>query len=110
MQNIESYEAEVMNYSMDRLSEVSGLKVLGPPAKDHAGAVSFVINNIHPHDVAQILDSEGIAVRAGHHCAMPIHERFGIVASTRASLYLYNTNEDIDKLVDGIEKVKKIFS
>ena len=110
MENIESYEAEVMNYAMDRLSEVSGLKVLGPPARDHAGAISFVINNIHPHDVAQILDSEGIAVRAGHHCAMPIHERFGIVASTRASLYLYNTNEDIDKLIDGIEKVKKIFS
>ena len=110
MQHIQTYESGIMNYAMDRFSEVAGLNVLGPKTKNRAGAISFTIKKIHPHDVAQILDSEGIAVRAGHHCAMPIHEKYGISASTRASLYFYNTEEDIDRLIEGIEKVKEIFS
>ena len=110
MQNIERYEADLMKYALDRLSEVTCLRVLGPLDDNRAGAISFVIDDIHPHDIAQILDAEGVAVRAGHHCAMPIHEKFGVNATTRASLYFYNNKEDIDRLIDGIEKVKEIFS
>jgi cysteine desulfurase/selenocysteine lyase len=71
---------------------------------------SFTFDGLHPHDIAQILDDDGIAVRAGHHCAMPIHERFGLMATTRASFYLYNTLEEIDRLVEGLYRAKEIFS
>ncbi len=110
MDNIAAHEHEMTEYVLDRLEEIPGITVFGPSA-DHKGAVaSFVMDGVHPHDVAQILDADGIAVRAGHHCAQPLHEKCGIQSTTRASFYLYNTKEEVDALVEGIYKVKKIFS
>ena len=109
MQNIAKYEEEMITYLLNRLSDVPGVTVFGPTADKKGGVAAFTLNGVHPHDVAQILDSEGIAVRAGHHCAMPLHERFQIPASSRASLYLYNTKAEIDQLIQGLNKVKKIF-
>ena len=94
---------------MERLEEVPGLKVFGPAAEHSGGVTSFTLDGVHPHDVSQILDEQGIAIRAGHHCAMPLHEKFGIPATARASFYLYNTNEEVDKLVEAIYKVKHVF-
>ncbi len=94
---------------MESLSDIPGLKILGPSAEDRGGVISFILDQIHPHDVAQILDKSGIAVRAGHHCAMPLHEKLHLAASTRASLYLYNTKDDIDELKKGLLNVRKVF-
>jgi cysteine desulfurase/selenocysteine lyase len=110
MQAIHAHEAAVTEYAMDRLAEVPGLRVFGPPAAERGGLVTFSMAEAHPHDVAQILDSLGIAVRAGHHCAMPIHEKFGVPATTRASFYLYTTTAEIDRLIDGLYKVKHVFA
>ncbi|MBI5223012.1 cysteine desulfurase [Candidatus Micrarchaeota archaeon] len=111
MKNIEKYEQELIKYTMMRLSEIKGLKILGPYNENkRVSLASFTLEGVHPHDLAAILDEQGIAVRSGHHCAMPLHARLGVDASTRASFYLYNTKEEADKLVDGIEKAKKIFS
>ena len=109
MDKVAAYEHEMTDYVLERLAEIPGLTVFGPEA-EHKGAVaSFEMDGIHPHDVAQILDAEGIAVRAGHHCAQPLHEMCGVQSTTRASFYLYNTKEEVDALVEGIYKVKKIF-
>jgi len=86
------------------------MRILGPSAEFRGGVISFTLEGIHPHDVAQILDQEGVAVRAGHHCAMPLHEKLQIPASTRASFYLYNTKSDVDKLAAGINEVIKVFN
>lgn len=110
MDQVAKYEEELIRYALERLEEIPGVKVLGPSAEKKGGVASFTLEGIHPHDVAQILDSVGIAVRAGHHCAMPLHERFQIPASSRASFYLYNTKQEIDQLVEGLYKVKAIFS
>lgn len=109
MSAVRAYEHEIIAYALERLEEIPGLHLLGPSADQKGGVAAFTIDGVHPHDVAQILDMSGIAVRAGHHCAQPLHEKFGIPASTRASFYIYNTTEEVDKLVDGIYKVKKIF-
>ncbi len=109
MQAIAAYEHELTAYALDRLEEVPGLHLLGPDATRKGGVASFTFDGVHPHDVAQVLDRYGIAVRAGHHCAQPLHERFGIPATTRASFYLYTTREEIDKLVEGLYQVKKLF-
>ncbi len=109
MDAIADHEQELVRYAMDRLSEVSGLMLLGPSAEQRGGVTSFTLQGIHPHDIAQILDGDGIAVRAGHHCAMPLHDKYQIAATTRASFYLYTTKNEIDCLVEGIEKVKKVF-
>jgi cysteine desulfurase/selenocysteine lyase len=109
MDRIAAHEGEMIAYALERLEEVPGLKVFGPPAEQKGGVAAFTLDDIHPHDVAQILDRDGIAVRAGHHCAQPLHEKFGIPATTRASFYLYSTPEEVDRLVEGIYKVKKIF-
>ncbi|MEW6179502.1 MAG: cysteine desulfurase [Chloroflexota bacterium] len=109
MDRIAAYEHEIIHYALEALSEIEGLKVYGPSADQKGGVASFTMRGIHPHDVSQILDREGIAVRAGHHCAMPLHEKFGLPATTRASFYLYNTREEVDHLVRGLAKVKKIF-
>jgi cysteine desulfurase/selenocysteine lyase len=85
------------------------VKVYGPQAKDRGGVTAFTLDGVHAHDVAQILDGDGIAVRAGHHCAMPLHDILNVPATTRASFYLYNSIEEIDKLIEAIYKVKKIF-
>jgi cysteine desulfurase/selenocysteine lyase len=109
MDEISSYEHEITEYALERLEEITGVKLLGPSAENKGGVVSFTFDGIHPHDVAQILDRDGIAVRAGHHCAMPLHQKFGIPASTRASFYLYSTKAEVDALVEGLYKVKKVF-
>ena len=109
MEAIHANEKEITVYAYQKLTEIQGIKILGPDTRERGGVLSFELDNIHPHDIAQILDSEGIAVRAGHHCAMPLHQKLGIQASTRASFYLYNTIQDVDALVKGIGKVKEIF-
>ena len=109
MDAVAAYEHEVIVYALERLEEVPGLKLFGPSADHKGGVASFTFDGVHPHDVAQILDGDGIAVRAGHHCAQPLHEKFGIPATTRASFYVYNTKEEVDKLIEGLYKVKEIF-
>ncbi|MBK5106757.1 MAG: cysteine desulfurase [Anaerolineales bacterium] len=109
MDNIAAQEQVVVNYALERLAEVPGVTVFGPEGKDRGGLTSFNLEGIHAHDVAQILDGDGIAVRAGHHCAMPLHDKLGIPASTRASYYLYNSVEDVDKMIASLYRVKEIF-
>lgn len=107
MENVQSYEEELASYLYKRLGEVKGLEIIGP--KKRAGLVSFTLGNAHPHDIAAMLDEDNIAVRSGHHCAMPLHEHLGIPASTRASVYIYNTKDEIDRLAESLEKVRKVF-
>ena len=109
MDEIAGHEHEIIEYALERLEEVPGLKIFGPPASQKGGVASFTFDGIHPHDVAQILDRDGVAVRAGHHCAQPLHEKFGISATTRASFYLYSTKEEVDTLINGLYNVKKVF-
>ena len=109
MDAIAVHEHEITEYALERLEEVPGVKVFGPSAQDKGGVASFTLEGVHPHDVAQILDQDGIAVRAGHHCAQPLHEKFGLPATSRASFYLYNTKDEVDLLVNGIYKVKEVF-
>ena len=107
---IHEHERRVVGYALDRLAEVPGVRILGPEAERRGGVVSFSLAEAHPHDVAQLLDRRGIAVRAGHHCAMPLHEKFGLPASTRASFYLYNTTDEVDLLIEGLYAVRQIFA
>jgi len=109
MAAVAAYEHEITEYALERLEEVPGVKVFGPTAQHKGGVAAFTLEGVHPHDVAQILDKDGIAVRAGHHCAQPLHEKFGIPATSRASFYLYNTKNEVDLLINGIYKVKKLF-
>ena len=109
MKGIFAHEKVLISYAMESLSDIPGLKIIGPSAEDRGGVISFILDQIHSHDVAQILDKSGIAVRAGHHCAMPLHEKLHLAASTRASLYLYNTKDDIDELKKGLLYVRKVF-
>jgi cysteine desulfurase / selenocysteine lyase len=109
MNAIAGYEHVLIDYALERLEEIPGVRVFGPKSEQKGGVASFTLDDIHPHDVSQLLDRDGIAVRAGHHCAMPLHEKYNLVATTRASFYLYNTMEEIDKLVESIYKVKRLF-
>ena len=108
IERIGRYEHELLEYGTEALSQIPGLLLIGT-AKEKAGVLSFVLQGIHPHDVGTILDREGIAIRTGHHCAMPLMARFGIPATARASLAFYNTRDEIDTLVAGIHKVKEVF-
>ena len=103
---IEQHEHDLTEYALGRLSELDFVRVFGPPVERRAGIVSFDVAGIHPHDVAQILDWEGVAVRAGHHCTQPLMTRLGVSATTRASFYLYSIPEEIDRLIAGLHKVK----
>jgi len=105
---IDRYEHELLEYGTEALSQIPGLRLIGT-AKEKAGVLSFILEGVHPHDIGTILDREGIAIRTGHHCAMPVMERFGIPATARASLAFYNAREEIDALVAGIHKVKEVF-
>jgi len=109
MDKIAEHERQIVKYAMEQLRNIPGLTILGPEAEKRGSVVSFSLEGAHPHDIAQILDRQGIAVRAGHHCAMPLHEKFGLPATTRASFYLYNTQDEVDRLAEGIEAVKKVF-
>lgn len=110
MDKVRQHEKELVSYALSNLSRLSNLKIYGPldPAIK-GGAVSFTLKGSHPHDIAQILDEENICVRSGHHCAMPLHTRLGVSSSTRASFYIYNSKDDIDQLVKGLELVNKLF-
>lgn len=108
MQEIFAHETNLVNYAIQTLESIKGIQLLGP-SKNRGGVVSFSLSDIHPHDVAQILDSDGVAIRAGHHCAMPLHKKLGLPATTRASFYLYNSKTDIDFLKTSILRVQKIF-
>jgi cysteine desulfurase/selenocysteine lyase len=109
LDKIQAHEHALIEYALDRLAEVPDLTLYGPDASKKGAVASFTIQGIHAHDVAQLLDAEGIAVRTGHHCAMPLHECFSIAATTRASFYLYNTLAEVDALIDGVYKVKRTF-
>lgn len=109
MARVTEHERNLVAYGMKRLGEVEGLNIIGPSAGERGGVISFTLEGVHPHDIAQILDLDGIAVRAGHHCAMPLHDRYGIPATTRASFYLYNEDFEIDQLVESLGKVARIF-
>jgi cysteine desulfurase/selenocysteine lyase len=110
MQNVVRHEQELIGYAMQQLQEIPGLTIYGPPAALRGGVISFTLGDIHPHDLASILDQEvGVAVRAGHHCAQPLMERFGLAATARASFYVYTIKEDIDILVQGLHKAMHIF-
>lgn len=110
IQNIHAHTAKLVNEAIMRLQEVSGVTVYAARDIENVGIVSFVIDDIHPHDIAAILGREGVAVRAGHHCAMPLITALGVPATTRVSFYLYNTSEDVDALIAGIIKAKEIFN
>ena len=104
------HEHAITEYAVRRLTEVPDLRIIGPAtAEDRGAAISFTLGDIHPHDVGQVLDEEGIAVRVGHHCARPVCLRYGIPATTRASFYLYSTPGEIDALIDGLEHVRNFF-
>ncbi len=105
---VAAHERDLLEYGTARLSEITGLRLIGT-AREKVGVLSFVLDDIHPHDIGTILDHEGIAIRAGHHCAQPLMQRFGIAATARASLALYNTREDVDRLVAGIHRVREVF-
>lgn len=108
MENILAHEHKLAEYAMNRMSEIKGITIYGP--KKRAGLVTFNIEDVHPHDVATVLDAEGIAVRAGHHCAQPLMKYLNVSSTARASFYLYNTEEEIDKLVASLVKTKEYFS
>jgi cysteine desulfurase/selenocysteine lyase len=110
MDKIHAHEQMMTAYALEKLSEVPGLKLYGPDASQKGAVAAFTLADIHPHDLAQILDSYGIAVRAGHHCAMPLHQQLHIPATTRASFYLYNTPAEVDALVVGLYKAKEVFA
>ena len=110
MENIQAHEREITAYALDRLAEVPGVTVYGPEAEKKGAVAAFTVQGIHAHDVAQLLDAEGVAVRAGHHCAQPLHERLGVPATARASFYLYNTLEEVDALVAGLYQAQKRFA
>src|SRR3954471_18563312 len=110
LDSIERHEHELVEYALERLAELPYVKVFGPPAARRAGIVSFDVDGVHPHDVAQALDMEGIAVRAGHHCTQPLMRRLGVVATTRASFYLYTVREEVDRLVEALPRIRKAFA
>jgi cysteine desulfurase/selenocysteine lyase len=110
LDNIHAHELELTEYALGKLSEVPGITLYGPPPERRAGIVSFNLEGIHPHDVAQILDLSGVAIRAGHHCCQPLMQKLGVAATNRASFYLYTVPEEIDQLVEGLYAARKVFA
>jgi cysteine desulfurase/selenocysteine lyase len=110
LEAIEQHEHELAAYALEQLAEIPGIKLYGPPPERRAGIVSFNLGDLHPHDVAQVLDMEGVAIRAGHHCCQPLMQKLGVAATNRASFYLYTVPDEIDRLVGGLHKAQKIFS
>jgi cysteine desulfurase/selenocysteine lyase len=110
MDAVFAHDRELVALAMERLAEIPQLTILGPPAKRRAGVVAFTLADIHPHDIATVLDDDGVCVRAGHHCAMPLHEKLGVPASARASFHCYSVPEEIDALVRGLHRAVKVFA
>ena len=111
MEAVRAHEQEITAYALERLSAVEGIKLHGPPDAERRGAlVSFELDGLHPHDVAEILGREGICIRAGHHCAQPLMRRLGVTATSRASFAIHTTTDDIDRLIDGLERVRRVFA
>ncbi len=109
MEAVWLHEQELAAYAVERLEEAPGVHVIGPLTGERCGVVAFAVESIHPHDLAQVLDGEGVAIRAGFHCAQPLHARLGLEATARASFYLYNIREEVDRLVEGIQKAQSWF-
>jgi cysteine desulfurase/selenocysteine lyase len=110
MENVQAHERHLTDLALERLKAVPDLVLYGPPdLEDHAGVISFTLGDIHPHDVAGILNEENVAVRAGHHCCQPLMERLELPATTRASFYVYNDESDVDRLVAGLQRARDIF-
>ncbi len=110
MDNVRAHEVELVTYALEKLNGVEGIRTFGPQDPQvRGGAIAFTLGDIHAHDIAAVLDGEGIAVRAGHHCAMPLHDKYGLQATARASFYVYNTPEDIDRLAEGLDTVRYLF-
>lgn len=110
LDEIDRHERQLAQYAHEALSEVAGVTVYGPPPGERTGLVTFNLDTVHPHDLASLLDTHGVAIRAGHHCCMPLHDKLGIAASARASFAMYNTTEDIDALIEAIHHAKKVFN
>ena len=110
MDKIAQHEKDIIQYALKSLTAIDGLEILGEKQGNRGGVVSFTLEGIHPHDIAQILDQDGVAIRAGHHCAMPLHDRYNIPASSRASFYIYSTFEEVDILVRAIQKTIRMFN
>jgi cysteine desulfurase / selenocysteine lyase len=109
MEAVRAHEQELIAYALERLPEVPGVRVLGPPAERRGGAVSFTLEGVHPHDVAELCGREGVCIRAGHHCAQPLMRAFGVPATARASFHVYNSREDVDRLVEALGEARKVF-
>jgi len=110
MESIKKHEAKLTSYALQRFSELKNIRIIGPKdMENRGGAVSFVDDDIHPHDMATFLDSKGVAIRAGHHCAQPLMKKLGLAATTRASFYIYNTEDEIDKLIEAILATRRYF-
>lgn len=110
MQKVRDHEAELVKYAMEATEKVGGVTIYGPrDATKRGGVLSFNVEGIHPHDMASLLDEEGVAIRSGHHCAQPLMERLRVMATNRASFYLYNSYDDVDALVGGLGRAKRLF-
>jgi cysteine desulfurase/selenocysteine lyase len=110
MEQVRAHELDLVGYALNRLGEVPGLTIYGPPEAQGRGAlVSFAIDGVHPHDVAEIVARDGVCIRAGHHCAQPLMRKLGVGATSRASFAVHNTREDVDRLIDSLANVRKVF-
>jgi cysteine desulfurase/selenocysteine lyase len=110
MSAVAAHEHDLTAYALEKLQEIDGLRIIGPTTAENRGsAVSFVVDGIHPHDLGQVLDDQGICIRVGHHCAWPVHRCLGVQATARASFYVYNTRDEVDALADGVRHAQEFF-
>lgn len=110
MDAVEAHERELVAAALEGLSGIDGVRIIGPTALENRGSpVAFVVDGVHAHDVGQVLDDDGVAVRVGHHCALPLHRRFGLAATARASFAVYNTAEEVERLVTGVRRALDFF-
>jgi cysteine desulfurase/selenocysteine lyase len=110
METVARHERALVRLASERLASIEGIRIFGPPADERSGVVSFTYGDIHPHDLASILDTEGVCIRAGHHCAQPLMRRLEVPATARASFYIYNDESDVDALVAGLATAKAVFA
>ena len=108
LENVQAHEQALVRYALPQLKEVPGIRIFGPEG-DRAGVLSFVLEDVHPHDIATFLDQYGVAIRAGHHCAQPLMNILGVPATARASFYLYNDIQDVDQLIEALKKTREFF-